>query len=194
MTPLTRKHTFDEVFDSQKVYRLLLTAFSNPPRTVSVREYADKLPGEEPALLALAFTLLDNEVSFAVCGCDALAGDIALFTLSQKTAAEDADFLFVTDPALLETAIGAAKCGTLRDPQKSATLIVKNSGELSFPLALSGPGIRGTARLTATDTVRTALALRDAQEYESPQGIDLIFVSEDGGLVALPRLVRKEAL
>ena len=29
-------HQFDEVFDTQAVFRLLLDAMSNPPRTVSV--------------------------------------------------------------------------------------------------------------------------------------------------------------
>ncbi len=192
MTPLIRKHTFDEVFDSQKVYRLLLTAFANPSQMVSIREYADKLFGQQPEMLALAFTLLDNEVSFAVCGCDALSDDIAFLTLSSQDSAQNADYIFVTDAAQLEAAVTAAKCGTLRDPHKSATLIVKNSGNPIVPLDISGPGIPGTVRIMGTDTVNTAIALRDAQNYEYPQGIDLLFVSEDGNLFAVPRLVRKD--
>lgn len=192
MTPLAGKHTFDEVFDSQKVYRLLLTAFANPPRTVNIKEYADKLFGKQPEMLALAFTLLDNEVSFAVCGCDALSDDIALLTLSAKASAQNADYIFVTDAALLEAAVTAAKCGTLRDPHKSATVIVKNPGKPSVPLELAGPGIPGTVRIMGTETVNTAIALRDAQNYEYPQGIDLLFVSEDGNLFAVPRLVGKD--
>jgi alpha-D-ribose 1-methylphosphonate 5-triphosphate synthase subunit PhnH len=193
MTPVRRKHTFDQVFDAQKVYRLLLEAFANPTRAVSVGPYADKLFGDRPGMLALAFTLLDNEVGFAVCGEGSLRADIALLTLSPETEPEKADFLFVTDPSLLEGAVAAAKCGTLRDPHRSAVLVVENSGEAAEPLALTGPGIRETASLNVTKTVVRALAARDAQHYEYPQGIDLIFVSADGSLFAVPRLVGKEA-
>ncbi|NCC67332.1 MAG: hypothetical protein EOM14_03920, partial [Clostridia bacterium] len=35
-TAVTKKYIFDEVFDSQKVYRLLLDAMSNPTRIVSI--------------------------------------------------------------------------------------------------------------------------------------------------------------
>ena len=171
MTPLTRKHTFDEVFDSQQVYRLLLTAFANPSRLVSIRAYADKLFGQQPEMLALAFTLLDNEVSFAVYGCDNLSDDIAFLTLSSQDSAQNADYIFVTEAAQMEAAVTAAKCGTLRDPHKSATLIVKNSGDPTVPLDLSGSGIPGTVRIMGTNTVNAAITLRDAQNYEYPQEI-----------------------
>lgn len=193
MTALTRKHRFDDVFDNQKIFRLLLTAMSNPTRVVNIKEFADRLFGEYPEMLALAFTLLDNEVSFTVCGCQALADDIALLTLSEKAPAESADYLFVTDSSRLEAAITAAKCGTLRDPHKSATVIVNDVGTDSHDVEFRGPGIAGVVRFPATETVRAAVDMRDTRFYEYPQGIDLIFVSGNGDLFALPRLVTKEA-
>jgi len=57
---------------------------------------------------------------------------------------------------------------------------------------LRGPGIDGRAEIRATKTVEEAVALRDAQNYEYPQGIDLLFLSEDGGLLAIPRRVSME--
>jgi alpha-D-ribose 1-methylphosphonate 5-triphosphate synthase subunit PhnH len=76
MTALSKKHRFDEVFDSQRIYRLVLTAMSNPGRTVRIGPFA--ISSSAPSLPAgPGFTLLDNEVSFAVCGSDVLAGDIA---------------------------------------------------------------------------------------------------------------------
>lgn len=194
MTALTKMYIFDEVFDSQMVYRLLLNAMSNPTRIFRIEEYADKLFGKQPEMLALAITLLDNEVSFAVCGPDIISDDIVFLSQSRKVQTESADYIFVTEPSMLETAVCAAKCGTLRDPHKSATLIVENAGEPCCLLKLRGPGIEGTVEFEATDTVKTAIELRDAQGYEYPQGIDLIFLSDNGDMFAFPRLVMKEAV
>lgn len=193
MNTLARKYSFDEVFDAQRVYRAVLTAMSNPARVVDIGDYADRLCGEHPEMLALALTFLNNESSFFVFGDGSLANDIALLTRSPKIRAEGADYLFVTEPGELDAAIGAAKFGTLRDPHKSATLIVANAGRPSSRMRLVGPGIKNAADLHATDTVARTLALRDARNYEYPQGVDFIFVSENGELFALPRLVRKEA-
>ena len=46
-------HQFDEVFDTQAVFRLLLDAMSNPTRTVSVAAQKEKLFGDYGAFLAL---------------------------------------------------------------------------------------------------------------------------------------------
>lgn len=193
MIAFTKKYIFNEVFDSQKVYRLLLDAMSNPTRIVSIKEYSDKLFGKQPEMLALAITLLDNEVSFAVCGHDIISDEIVFLSQSPKASTESADYIFVTEPLMLETAVSTAKCGTLRDPHKSATLIVKNEGEPSCSMKLHGPGIEETVEFEATEAVKTAVELRDAQEYEYPQGVDLVFVSNNGDMFALPRLVMKEA-
>lgn len=50
-------HTFDEVFDSQKVFRCLLETMANPGRRCVIREQSQKLFGENPELLAAAMTL-----------------------------------------------------------------------------------------------------------------------------------------
>lgn len=39
-------HTFDEVFDSQKVFRKALEVLSNPGRTLSIAGQSEKLYGE----------------------------------------------------------------------------------------------------------------------------------------------------
>jgi alpha-D-ribose 1-methylphosphonate 5-triphosphate synthase subunit PhnH len=194
MSALTRIHSFDEVFDAQKVFRLLLTAMSSPAKTVNIGEYAAKLHSRTPAMLAVAMTILDNEVSFFTAEDEGLADEIAALTLSRRETLPCADYLFVTDGAALEENIGNAKCGTLADPHKSATLIAKNTGAAACRLRLQGPGIKGAADVAATELVARALKLRDAQQYELPQGIDFIFVSDDGDLLAIPRLTRMEVL
>lgn len=69
-------HQFDEVFDTQAVFRKLLEAMSNPARTVSVAEQREKLFGDYRALLALGMTLLDNEVTFSSCKDEAFRKDL----------------------------------------------------------------------------------------------------------------------
>ena len=185
-------HQFDEVFDAQKVFRLVLEAMANPGRLVDLAAPAGKMFGEEPALLALAMTFLDNEVSFWAGDDGALSGQISQLTLCRKADISEADFLFLTDGEQLEQAVQNAKCGSLRDPHKSATLIVRTEILGSEFIALSGPGIRDLAELAASPDVVRALLLRKKQAYEYPQGIDFLFIDSQHRLMALPRLVGKE--
>ena len=50
-------HQFDEVFDTQAVFRLLLEAMANPTRVVSIAAQKEKLFGNYSAFLALGMTL-----------------------------------------------------------------------------------------------------------------------------------------
>jgi alpha-D-ribose 1-methylphosphonate 5-triphosphate synthase subunit PhnH len=156
MPDMKKIHTFDEVFDAQKVYRLLLSAMANLRRG-HIGPCAKKLYGENPVFLALAMTLLDNETGFCACGQEKLSDEIVSLTLSRPEPTARADYIFVADLNGLEHAVPNAKCGTLRDPHKSATLIVKNGGEKTVRLRLRGPGIRETAEISATETVKAAL-------------------------------------
>jgi len=237
--PLARKHDFDAVFDSQGVFRSVLEAFSYPGRTINIKDYSDRLlglctnntskaPNEQggtqgeqsdeslnkvdslcPACLAVAMTLLDNEVSFSVCNdrnvgsgasagasvgaCEprAFADTVTSLTLAEEVATSKADFIFIGNEVALAAAIEQAKSGTLADPHKSATLVIANKGEFNQSLSLEGPGIRGQASISATSTMLDALRLRDEQSYEYPEGIDFLFVTADSNIIALPRLVRK---
>ncbi|MDD3252929.1 MAG: phosphonate C-P lyase system protein PhnH [Lachnospiraceae bacterium] len=192
MSTLSKKYSFHEVFDSQKLFRLILEAMSNPTRTVDIREYADKMFGDEPALLAVAMTLLDNEIHFNTCENAALADEITSLTLAKGSEPEDADFIFVCKPDQLQNVMECAKCGTLSDPHKSATVVIRDDSSASGNLTLYGPGIDGECQFPASDLVQRALQLRDAQYYEYPQGIDFIFIAGSGELFAIPRLVRWE--
>ena len=189
---LTKKHSFDMVFDSQKVFRLVLEAMSNPVQVVNINEYADKLYGDHPALLAVAMTLLDNEVSFNACDNHSLTDEIASLTLAKKESIKAADYIFISDLNYIEYAIEYAKCGTLADPHKSATAIILNDGGSDCRVVLSGPGIDGKTDVSITQTVKGAVTMRDAQCYEYPQGIDFLFISGAGDLMAIPRLTRME--
>jgi alpha-D-ribose 1-methylphosphonate 5-triphosphate synthase subunit PhnH len=189
---LTKKHSFDAVFDSQKVFRLILEAFSNPTRVVNIKKYADKLSGGNPELLAVAVTLLDNEVSFNTCGNNPLSDEIVSLTHAKKEHIGSADFIFACDPGDIKNVIENVKCGTLADPHKSATVVIGNNGVPDCRLTFCGSGIDGRATIEATQTVKDAIATRDAQYYEYPQGIELIFISNHSDIIAIPRTSHME--
>lgn len=184
-------HQFDEVFDTQAVFRKLLEAMSNPARTVSVAEQKEKLFGDYRALLALGMTLLDNEVTFSACKDEAFRKDLQLVTLAQEAPVPEADYLFVTDSRKLSAILVQAKCGTLVDPHKSATLLIRDNTEKTECCTLYGPGIDGETELCCSETVCQALRLREQQAYEYPMGVDLIFVTDSGDITCIPRLVKR---
>jgi len=187
-------HSFDLVHDSQGLFRLILKAVSRPLIFVNIKEYADKLFGDDKNLLAIAITMLDNEVSFNTCENRALSDEIISLTLSRRETIENADFIFVNDNKNLKEVIENAKCGTLVDPHKSAIIVVKISNDKDTKIKLKGAGIDGTIEIITDFTVFDALEMRDNLFFEYPQGIDFLFVQENGELFAIPRLTIREVM
>lgn len=182
-------HDFDEIFDGQKVFRTLLEAMANPGRVLFIAQQSRKLYGDYAPFLALAITLLDNEVTFCSCDNPELQKDIPLLTLAEETSVEEADYIFVSKPEQLSKVFEKAKMGTLADPQKSATILIRTDVAGDRKLTMYGSGIHREITLCVSETVETAVRLRDAQAYEYPQGVDMIFVSENGEILCIPRLV-----
>ena len=151
----------------------------------------EKLFGNYSAFLALGMTLLDNEVTFSTCGEEALRKNLQLVTLSQEAPLSQADYLFLSHAQMLPTVLEQAKCGTLIDPHKSATLLILDSGEKECAITLYGAGIDGDTIFHCSSLVKKALDLRDQQAYEYPMGVDLIFVTADGEVCCIPRLVQR---
>ncbi len=187
-------HTFDEVFDSQKVFRCLLEAMSNPGRRCSIQLQSKKLFGGNPDMLALAMTLLDAGVSFCAPENPELTEQILLLTHAEPVSLKEADYIFITSGAQLRAIVENAKEGTLENPHASATLIVNLSdGGENQNVRLSGPGVNGQLLKTFPNALVGAVRLRDEQDYEYPQGIDYIFILPKSELLCVPRLVRMEA-
>jgi len=145
---MQKAYEFDFVYDTQAAFRLLLEALPNPGRIVELGPLARKLGGAYAMTLTVAAVLLDNEVSFAVCGSPALAEKITELTLAKTAAVSKADYIFVTENADWQEAVQAAKCGTLRDPHKSATVILCTADLQAGKLQrISGPGIKAVTLL-----------------------------------------------
>ena len=181
---MQKAYEFDFVYDTQAAFRLLLEALSNPGRIVELGPLARKLGGAYAMPLTVAAVLLDNEVSFAVCGSPALAEKITELTLAKTAAVSKADYIFVTENADWQEAVQAAKCGTLRDPHKSATVILCTADLQAGKLQrISGPGIKAVQEIIMCPELQAALGKRDEQEYEYPLGLDFFVLDQRGCLM-----------
>lgn len=186
-------HQFDEVHDAQALYRCLLKALANPLKYVEIEQFSAKLFSEYPQFLAIALTLLDNETTFA-CFDDQLANDIHALVLAKRMNIDEADFIFVDEDEQLMESIELARCGTLLNPQHSATIFMNTRFDQLKKIKLRGPGINGSIEGEFSEIIDKALIKRDAMAYEYPQGIDLFFINQAGQLIAIPRLSIREAV
>lgn len=199
---------FDSVHDTVDIYRKLLHAMARPGTIGEIGRSAGKLTESLPehrVALALAVTLLDADVRFAVemASGKALEAAISLKTYSKPANPPQADYLFA-DGGLPESAIRSLlpqlAVGTLLQPELAATLIVSVQ-ELSpatpedATIAISGPGIRDQGFVGIRGLSPVWLSERDRANREYPLGIDLILFDGLGRLCALPRTteIREEA-
>lgn len=185
-------HNFNEVFDGQKVFRKILDAMSRPGKIVDIHEEADKMWGENKAFLAIAMTLIDNQVSFNACEEKELTEEIETLTLAKKGELSQADFIFVAHQENLSKVIKQAKSGVLSDPHKGATIIIKADDVFEETINIHGPGVDGVKAISVPVIVAETLKIRDSMQYEYPEGIDLIFVTPTARVFCLPRLIRME--
>ena len=185
-------HNFNEVFDGQKVFRSILDAMAMPGKIVDIHNEADKMWGTYKGFLAIAMTLIDNQVSFNVCRDKELEEEIQTLTLSNIESTEKADFIFVTHKEEIPRIFEEAKSGTLSDPHKGATLIVKVEDIFDHQISIQGPGVEGIKVMDVPLMVTEILKKRDAMEYEYPRGIDLIFMTPTSRVFCLPRLISWE--
>jgi alpha-D-ribose 1-methylphosphonate 5-triphosphate synthase subunit PhnH len=189
--------TLDIVHDLQSVYRKLVDSTSRPGLISDLRKEAALVEEEDQkgcsaSVLLVALTLFDQEVSFKVFSpqADSVSKTINQLTYAKPTEAKKADFLLILQDAekgCFEEAINHAKAGTLKNPHKSAFLIVEaksvTSGEA---LLLKGPGIH-TTELIHIDINENWVESRQEKNKEYPLGIDLIFIDQHHQLIALPR-------
>ena len=180
---MQKAYEFDFVYDTQAAFRLLLEALSNPGRIVELGPLARKLGGAYAVPLTVAAVLLDNE-----------AEKITELTLAKTAAVSKADYIFVTENADWQEAVQAAKCGTLRDPHKSATVILCTADLQAGKLQrISGPGIKAVQEIIMCPELQAALGKRDEQEYEYPLGLDFFVLDQRGCLMGIPRKTRIES-
>jgi alpha-D-ribose 1-methylphosphonate 5-triphosphate synthase subunit PhnH len=127
-----------------------------------------------------------------------LAAEIARLTFSPRAEVEEADYVFADATAGASevfSLIRQVKRGSLWQPEESATLLVlveetasASAGEAN--LLLSGPGIPDQILCSVKGMPPGWTEERHRQIEEYPLGIDLVFYTEQGSILALPRTTK----
>ncbi len=185
----------DPTRDAQRVFRAVLDALSHP-----TRRYPLAGPPAPPAALggglaAIALALLDEDCTVWLGG--ALGRDtevsawLAFHTGAGRANSTAAGFV-IADPGTLPP-LDSLAVGTDEAPHRSVTVVLDVRGCAGTGrFSARGPGIAGTATLTApwapdgfADTWRRNTGL-------FPRGVDLLLVDADS-VTAVPRTTRLSA-
>jgi alpha-D-ribose 1-methylphosphonate 5-triphosphate synthase subunit PhnH len=183
----------DPARDAQRAFRAVLDALARP-----TRPYPLAGPAEPPAALgrglaAVALTLLDESCAVwlgGALGRDAAAGSWLAFHTGVRRADDPAaaDFVIAAPDTL--PPLASLALGTDEAPHLSATVVLDVRGCAGpFRFTAQGPGIDGTATLTAP-WARDGFASAWQRNTELfPRGVDLLLV-DSGSITALPRTTR----
>ncbi|MGA2615058.1 MAG: phosphonate C-P lyase system protein PhnH [Spirochaetia bacterium] len=196
---MVRETAFDEVFDSQATFRVLLDSLSRPGtiRILPLRPYESAPAGFCPPALSILKTMCDHRVSFSV-GSSGLRPDwVSYLSMNLATPFRHVD---VADYVLFEgerfdADFTRLNRGTPEFPEFSATALLcvgrlseeGDPGRAGYALRLSGPGVKDAAILSVTGLDPRYLEERSKANMFYPMGIDLLLVDKDGRVAGIPR-------
>lgn len=195
---MVRELAYDEVFDAQKHFRLLLDSMARPGKINRIEPVVlAPPPGLSTASVMVAFALMDADSTFEMVGM--FHGEdvyICSNTNARHTPVEHAHFIFAQadeSPDFLDS----ADCGNLLYPDTAATVVLQLEEASASPLAgglkltLEGPGIEGASTIWARGFSEDLLLALQARNAEFPLGLDTIltFVDRSGApcIACLPR-------
>jgi alpha-D-ribose 1-methylphosphonate 5-triphosphate synthase subunit PhnH len=192
---MQREIQYDEIFDAQAHYRLLLDSMARPSKiNVMPRMELTTPQGIHAAGALVGFALLNSDVTFYVDG--PAAEDVSLYLLVNTSArpaeAEAADYVFL-DGADTAELLYRLKTGTLPYPENGATVIAavhELGGGTGLVLTLSGPGVDGERRLSVAGIDAALLEALVTINAEFPLGIDLVLTDPMGRIACIPRSSR----
>ncbi|MBN2547311.1 MAG: phosphonate C-P lyase system protein PhnH [Spirochaetes bacterium] len=192
---------FDIVHDSQKVFSIILKAFSFPGRIFKIPEIDFLCDYELQKYIAVfGLTLLDFETTFHVIddSTDSLFKKyIIKNSQAEYSGLSDADFIFVINTYLSDS-INNIKKGSLIDPSKSAVLVylLENIADTSkgseYTVKLSGPGIKEKKYLHLNNFKECEIKKWISVNKEFPLGVDIVLISKNGEIAAIPRSIKIE--
>lgn len=197
MTAL-READFDQVFDSQQIFRIILDTMARPGKIGILPDINIKPPAENHYPFLVLLTLLDREVSFNVQGKETaklseVIRYLELNTGSKQNDVEACDFMLVYG-GNSKAQICKAKIGSFRYPDKSATVLydvdsISDENTLEKEeslLKLSGPGIKENCIVGLSGIGKKEMEnLVSVREF--PLGIDAIFTDKNGRIISIPR-------
>ncbi len=183
-----------EIFDTQTIFRKLLTAVAYPGTLMDIGMDMICPDPIHPASGAVLLTLLDFETPFwsdiepASAGVQWLRFHTNAPYMRLKN---HSVFAFCSDSASLEDP-SLFNTGTAGSPDMSTTLIVQTKGiSVTGRIRLTGPGIKTQKFLQLKGITGEFIKHRSKLCLSYPLGVDMIFVHERT-LVALPRTTQAE--
>jgi alpha-D-ribose 1-methylphosphonate 5-triphosphate synthase subunit PhnH len=197
---MLREAGFDEVFDSQATFRVLLDSLSRPGKVCQIPLCPYRAPpcGFCPPALSILKTLCDHRVSFSIGGAPARAEWIRYLEVNLATPftiVEKADYVLF-DGGAYDAGFARMNRGSLEFPESSATALlcvlqVSMDGEDTecpvCDLVLSGPGVKDKARLSVSGLDPAYAVERQKANRHFPLGVDLFLVDADGRVAGIPR-------
>ena len=175
----------DSVLAAQQIFKSVTNAFSRPCRLYNI-----KAESGEDVIKELANVFLDSGTSFNANGNAALAADIRETMYASEVEIEAAEFILITDLDSFD-AFDKIKTGTLIDPHHGATAIISVPEILGdTTISAEGPGIDGKISCSLSKSVADCLIKSAALDIEYPQGYEILFVTPDGEIMAVPRRVK----
>lgn len=184
---------YDDVFDAQQHYRLLLDCMARPGKINVLPEMELTTPAAIHAAGALvAFALLNADVSYYVEGPGAyeVGRYLLVNTAARPVEIGDADYIFLDGAAPAEL-LRQLKVGTLPYPEEGATVVVALEGLAQegegLALQLSGPGVAGERILYVRGLERTFFEVLADINGEFPLGIDVILTDGARRVACIPR-------
>lgn len=182
----------DPVHDAQVSFRAILDATANPGRIQQMPvSFAETPAPLGAAMAAVALTLCDIDTPVWL---DPLLSEATAFLTfhTGAPAAQGPDmaaFAFVGDAVALPS-LDSFNLGSDEHPERATTLVVDVAGLTACSgIGISGPGIRGEARLGVGGLPARFWSQRTELYELFPRGVDVLFVSGEQ-LAALPRSTR----
>lgn len=203
--------TFDEVHDTQFIYRQLLDAMARPGKVNDIGSAVAHMTGNNrisQSFAGLAITLLDQEVTFStvMANNDSAIAFIQSRTFCPHVSFNVADYVFVdrfvSDEQVTEI-MSQVKQGTLIDPHLSATVLlavedlkevrdVTSGDQKGTMYTLKGPGIEHEKHVFIEGMSAHWWKMRQETNQEYPLGVDMIIVSDNDEILAIPRTTMVE--
>jgi alpha-D-ribose 1-methylphosphonate 5-triphosphate synthase subunit PhnH len=202
-----RETAFDDVFDSQKIFRVLMESMSRPGsiHRFAPIQYAGTPNGFNPFVLSVLKTLCDTNVTFAIVDepCRDWTRYVERNTATRITSPRNADYVVCLGNRMPDC-FPLVKRGTLEYPERGATvlLVVESirhtlSGEMTRPcgiLRMEGPGIKGTRVIALSNLDVEYIHTLARSNTHPPMGIDTFFVDTEGNISGAPRSARMEVI
>lgn len=203
-----REIAFDEVFDAQATFRVVLEAMSRPGELFRLPGVAyERTPdGLHPHATSVVWSICDGFVTLFVDGPQEWQDYLEVNTGVVPADLAEADIVVARGASSGRTLRNACR-GSLEFPEEGATVVVLvhlladslagagtgNGYGRPAALTLRGPGIRtlNEVRIVGLDPDFVPAITEASAHY--PIGVDVILVDEAGRVVAIPRSCNVEA-